>query len=124
VPVLSYAVFGGITCTNGTSGECQACLIDAPGLQMTFLQNKNEFSQGTVEEWERQVFIRNFKSFNYALNNSYHVDMDGPMEGITYNMPLVEKLRDVYARNPGMMLVKADYLAERSIEDNIVLETQ
>jgi hypothetical protein len=29
-PMLTYAVFGGISCEAGTSGECQACLIDAP----------------------------------------------------------------------------------------------
>jgi Niemann-Pick C1 protein len=31
-PVLTYAVFGGITCEEGTSGDCEACLIDASGL--------------------------------------------------------------------------------------------
>jgi Niemann-Pick C1 protein len=123
-PVLTYAVFGGITCEEGTSGECQACLIDAPAMQFTFLLNKNDYSLVTAEEWERQVFIRNVKSFNYALNNSYHIDMTGPMEGIDYNYELVDQIRMVYDTNPGMILVKADYLAERSIEDNIVLESK
>ena len=31
-PVLTYAVFGGIECEEGTTGECEACLIDASGL--------------------------------------------------------------------------------------------
>lgn len=30
----------------------------------------------------------------------------------------------MYAENPDMITVKADYLAERSIEDNIVLESK
>jgi hypothetical protein len=44
------------------------------------------------------------------------------MKGISYNMDLVEKLQAVKAKYPDMIDVKADYLAERSIEDNIVLE--
>lgn len=87
--MLTYAVFGGISCEAGTQGECQACLIDASAFQFTFLLNKNDYSIVTAEEWERQVFIRNVKSFNYAMNNSYHTDMSGPMEGIDYNMELV-----------------------------------
>jgi Niemann-Pick C1 protein len=58
------------------------------------------------------------------MDNGYHTDMSGPMEGITYNFELIQQLQDVYAANPGMIQVKADYLAERSIEDNIVLESK
>jgi hypothetical protein len=29
-PVLTYAVFGGISCEGETTGACDACLIDAP----------------------------------------------------------------------------------------------
>jgi len=94
-PVLTYAVFGGITCEPGTQGQCEACLIDASGLQLTFLLYKNAYSLASAEEWERQVFIKNFKSFNYAIGNDYHTDMTGPMEGIGYNMTLVQQIRDV-----------------------------
>lgn len=95
---------------------------------MTYLLNKNAFSLASAEEWERQVFIRNIKSFNYALGNDYHTDMTGPMEGLDYNMTLVNQIREFVANMSAadipMILVKADYLAERSIEDNIVLETE
>jgi len=60
-------------------------LIDASALQLTFLLQKNDYSIETAEEWERQVFIRNFKSFNKAFDNNYDDAMDGPMEGISYN---------------------------------------
>ena len=36
-PVLTFAVFGGLTCELGSDAPCQACLIDASGLQLTFL---------------------------------------------------------------------------------------
>ena len=83
-PVLTYAVFGDTQCQNEVS-ECESCILDAGGLQFTFLLSHNEYSLVTSEEWERQVFIRNVKSFNYALGNGYHIDMDGPMEGLDYN---------------------------------------
>ena len=69
------------------------------------------------------------KSFNYALDNDYHTKMDGPMEDITYNMDLVNELKAFLKQykidNPDeeIKLMKADYLAERSIQDNIVLES-
>lgn len=127
-PVLTYAVFGGITCEEGTDAPCEACLIDASGLQITYLLNKNDYSLASAEEWERQVFINNIKSFNYALGNDYHTDMTGPEEGLTYNMDLVNIIRE-YKENCTrddieLIMVKADYLAERSIEDNIILETE
>ena len=126
-PVLTFAVFGGLTCEVGTGSECDACKIDASGLQVTFLLNKNEYSLAASEEWERQVFIRNFKSFNYALGNDYHTEMDGPMEGFDYNTELISAVQAVVANYTGtseeMVPVKADYLAERSIADNIVLES-
>lgn len=127
-PVLTYAVFGDTHCTNKAS-ECEQCNLDAGGMQFTFLLNHNEYSLVTAEEWERQVFIRNVKSFNYAVNNTYHIDMDGPMEGLDYNEKLVEEISFIYANwtatypDIPIELMKADYLAERSIQDNIELES-
>jgi Niemann-Pick C1 protein len=97
-------------------------------LQITYLLNKNAFSLASAEEWERQVFIKNIKSFNYAIGNGYHTDMTGPEEGLSYNMTLVTQiktyLKTLADANITIVTVKADYLAERSIEDNIILETQ
>ena len=127
-PVLTYAVFGDTHCTN-TPSECEQCNITAGGMQFTFLLNHNEYSLVTAEEWERQVFIRNVKSFNYALGNGYHTDMDGPMDGLDYNQELIELVHNVttnwtntYPDVP-IEMMKADYLAERSIQDNIELES-
>jgi len=122
-PVLTFAVFGGLKCEPGTAGACEACKIDASGMQMTFLLNNNAYSLTTAEEWERQVYIRNFKSFNKAIGKDYHTALDGPMKNITYNQDLIDKVQAVYAQYPDMIPVKADYLAERSIEDNIKLES-
>lgn len=113
-PVLTYAVFGGLSCEPGTSGACAACKIDASGLQLTFLLNNNAYSNGVAEEWERQVFIRNIKSFNHAITG-YNDAMDNEMDGIPYNDDLIAQIKAVYAENPDMIQVKMDYLAERSI---------
>lgn len=51
------------------------------------------------------------------------------MESITYNMDLVNELQGFLTQykidnpNEEIKLMKADYLAERSIQDNIVLES-
>ena len=55
--------------------------------------------------------------------------MDGPMEGLDYNEKLVEEISFIYANwtatypDIPIELMKADYLAERSIQDNIELES-
>ena len=122
--MLTYAVFGGTSCEAGTEGKCEACRIDASGMQLTFLLNQNNYSQETAEAWEAKVYIRNWKSFNKALDNGYHTDLDGPTEGLDYNQDLIANIQKVLKDNPDMIKVKGDCLAERSIEDNIVLETQ
>lgn len=126
--MLTFAIFGDTTCQNEAT-ECDQCILDAGGMQFTFLLSHNEYSLVTAEEWERQVFIRNVKSFNQALGNGYHTDMDGPMEGISYNDVLMEQIKGVKAQwekdypDIPFKQIKADYLAERSIEDNIKLES-
>lgn len=98
VPIQAYNVFGDIKCTDdeGTSNydddHCNTCDINASGLQFTFLINRNDYSQTTVELWEKEVFIRNVKSFNQALGNDYHTEMTGPMEGIDYNLDLISEI--------------------------------
>ena len=62
---------------------------------MPYLLNKNDYSLASAEEWERQVFIRNFKSFNYAIGNDYHTDMTGPMDGLDYNYTLIDQIKSV-----------------------------
>ena len=75
------------------------------------------------------MFIRNIKSFNYAIGNGYHTDMSGPEEHLNYNWVLIQEVQDFIKqwnadpKNEKMVEVKADYLAERSIQDNIVLES-
>ena len=56
---------------------------------MNFLINRNAYSQSSVEEWERQVFVKNVKSFNQALNNGYHNEMTKTMSGEEYNEVLI-----------------------------------
>ena len=58
-PVLTYAVFGGLSCQNTLQSACDTCDLLASAMQFTFLLNNNKFSLNTAEEWERQVFIRN-----------------------------------------------------------------
>ena len=73
------------------------------------------------------VFERNIKSFNKAMNNDYHMEIEDD-DGYEYNTELIKNLQSVVkkyenfkGRSP-IKGLKADYLAERSIPDNIKLE--
>jgi hypothetical protein len=67
-------------------------MIDASGMQMTFLLMNNKYSSTNAMAWEKDVFIRNVKSFNKALNNNYHIDLD---DGEDYNEELMQKIKNV-----------------------------
>lgn len=43
-------------------------------------------------EWEKNVFIRNIKSFNKAIGLNYHTDL---INGMTYNEDLIANLTAV-----------------------------
>lgn len=65
------------------------------------------------------MFIRNIRSFNLALGNGYH---DEPYEDVPLNQTLIEKIKELkadLAKEHDLIQLKADYLAERSIPDNI-----
>ena len=64
VPVLQFAIFGGLSCVVEKKNDCSECLVKASGLQATFLLYNNDYTSGTAAIWERDVFIRNIRSFN------------------------------------------------------------
>jgi Niemann-Pick C1 protein len=85
----------------------------------------NDYSEANAEAWERDVFIRNVKSFNKAMGQSYHTEL---VDGLTeYNQTLIDQVNQVIQKYKGqgvnLMTLKADYLAERSIPDNISEES-
>lgn len=56
------------------------------------------------------------------MNNDYHTDLP---DGLGYNQDLIDKIHAVQEKYGGNLIpVKADYLAERSIPDNISEEGQ
>jgi len=67
VPVMQFTIFGGLTCETPKKNDCSDCIVDASGLQTTFLLYNNDYSLINAEAWERDVFIRNIKSFNFAM---------------------------------------------------------
>ena len=79
---MQFTIFGGLTCETEKKNECSECLVDASGLQVTFLLYNNDYSTSNAEEWEKQVFIRNIKSFNKVMGQDYHTEMD---EGVEFN---------------------------------------
>lgn len=93
-------------------------------MQTTFLLYNNAYSAPTAAVWEKDVFIRAIKSFNKAMDNDYHTDMTlYDDDDNHYNEDLIAKLKNITetyrAQGYELTPVKADYLAERSIPDNI-----
>lgn len=84
---------------------------------VTYLLNNNDFTNPVAMEWEKQVFIKNVKTFN--LFADYHTELPDGVED--YNKELYENLKSVY-ENPEykeMLTLKIDYLSERSIPDQL-----
>jgi Niemann-Pick C1 protein len=117
VPVQVSAIFGGTTCIKDNSQPCAPCRIDASAYMVTFLLNNNEYSNPIAEQWEKDVFIRNVKTFN--LFAEYHTELPSGVED--YNQTLYANLKSVYEQEEfsDMLILKIDYLAERSIPDEL-----
>jgi len=49
----------------------------------------NDYSKTNAEAWEKDVFIRNIKSFNKAMGQDYHTDLP---DGLDYNQDLIDKV--------------------------------
>ena len=66
----------------------------ASALQTTFLLNNNDFQFDSASEWEKNVFIRNLKTFNKVVGN-YNIDLP---DGVEYNETLEIILTYVYQK--------------------------
>ena len=84
---MQFTIFGGLRCETPKKNACSNCLIDASGLQVTFLLYNNDYSIATAEQWEKNVFIRNIKSFNKAMGEDYHTKLSDDDE--KYNQDLI-----------------------------------
>ena len=83
---MQFTIFGKLSCVTPRKNDCSDCSVKAAGMEVTFLLYNNDFSSETAKEWEKKVFIRNIKSFNKAMNTSYHTDLQDNLE---YNLTLI-----------------------------------
>ena len=123
VPVMQSAIFGKLKCNAESDEPCAPCGINASGFQITFLLNNNDYQLDTAMEWEKNVFIRNIKSFNTL--SGYDTKLDDDMQ---YNQTLIDQLTAVKNKwetklGKPLLKIKLDYMAERSVPDNIKEET-
>lgn len=106
-------------CVEPKENECSACGLKASALQTTFLLNNNDFQFDSASQWEQFVLIRNLKTFNKVVG-TYNTDL---APGVTYNDELFAVLNETLYRykTQGFKYIpfKIDFLAERSIPDNI-----
>ena len=124
---MPYTILGKQRCVEEKENACSACGLIASALQTSVLLNNNDFQFESAGEWEKNIFIRNLKTFNKVtanLTNNYNIDLPEGVED--YNQTLYKILLDSYNNHTkaGFKFVpfKTDFLAERSIPDNIELE--
>ena len=55
---------------------------------------KNDYSNDNAKLWEKEVFANNIKTFNKAMGQGYHDDLD---DGESYNPVLLKNLTDTIA---------------------------
>ena len=117
VPVQVNAIFGGTTCVKDDTQPCAPCRKDASAYMVTFLLNNNDYSNPVAEQWEKDVFERNIKTFNTFAK--YHTELPPGVDGI--NQTLYDNLKSVYddPKFSDMIMLKIDYLSERSIPDEL-----
>ena len=122
VPVQVNAIFGGTRCIKDDTQPCAPCRTEASAYMVTFLLNNNDYSNPLAEQWEKEVFIKNVKTFNTFAG--YHTELPDGVDD--YNHELMENLKSVYENksNEEMLTLKIDYLAERSIPDQLDKTTE
>jgi hypothetical protein len=80
--------------------------------------NNNQYQYESADEWEKNVYIAIIKTFNKVFD--YNSDLQ---DGMSYNTTLLNKLKEVKAKWEAnkfeFIPIKLEYLAERSIPDNI-----
>ena len=94
VPVMQYTIFGKLRCEGGGKETlCELCRVQASGLQATFLLNNNNYQFESADEWEKQVYIANIKTFNKVFGYSSELP-----DGSHYNETLYDTLVKVKAK--------------------------
>lgn len=113
VPVMRNVVFGGLSkdSCHENPDPCGETTPQAKALMVTFLLHsnpENETYTQLVQEWEQEVFLKIAQRAGDELNN------EQLLKGTGANLPAASTSFD------GMKLT---YMAQRSIEDSLVVQT-
>jgi hypothetical protein len=91
---MQYTIFGDLRCEGGLKQTaCELCRVEASALQATFLLNNNNHQFESADEWEKQVYIANIKTFNKLFGYN-----DELQDGTSYNTTLYDTLKAVKER--------------------------
>ncbi|KAL4477676.1 hypothetical protein ABPG74_002826 [Tetrahymena malaccensis] len=111
IPIIQQAVIGGSSCEQYPNDDlpCQHCWIQSQALVVTYLLNKDSFTQQIAETWEKDIFEDTIFQFrNKTLDFSQYLD-----EPIEVDYKNVDSWPDL----------DVQFMAERSIPDELVEET-
>ena len=122
-----YSVIFGNSNYDPNANSCTVPLINATALSsisihlifigVTYLVNNNMYTNPLAEMWEKEVFIKYLQEFNEIFEGDKlraHKDSDTPLQ---------KKVKEIYKKNPDLLPVEVNFMAERAITDNLQLQT-
>jgi len=86
-------------------------------LAVTYMLNNNKYTNPLAEQWEKDTFMKYLTQVNDLF------DGDSLRADSGSDTPLQEKIRAVYEKHPGILPIEINFLAERSISDNLEVQS-
>ena len=117
VPVMHSVVFGGSN-YDPNNLTCVIPRIISKSLIVTLMFNKNDYTNPLAMKWEKDIFIGTLQEFNdiFKYDKINHTSTD--------DSDLVKEIRTIYLNNKGMLNLEVNFMAERSISDDLDLQNQ
>ncbi len=107
------------TCTVPLINSTAMCMnsnLQHECVVVTFLLNKNKYTNPLAEKWEKDVFTKNLRD----VNDVFDGESVKPISDS--DTPLQQAVKNTYAKHPGMLPIEVNFMAERAIPDDLDLQ--
>ena len=119
-----YSVIFGNANYDPNSEACNVPEINATALSkiyitlgVTYLLNNNKYTNPLAEKWEKESFMKYLTQVNAIFNG------DSVRSESSSDTPLQKAIKKVYKEHPNLLPIEVNFMAERSIPDNIADQT-
>ena len=112
VPVIPDVVFGKKVCqVEPDSTTCSPCNITATALFVTFLLNNNDYTNPAAAAWEKDVYENYTQIFNKYFDDGFNSEYELHRQ--------MDEIKKNFSSKGEVVPLHVDYLAERSISDQL-----